>query len=65
MPKAFVIETSQITAGIVIRERGGFRFYAAHPAMFRLEQTLHASPRAAQLAAERLSMPKRPQTLVF
>ena len=54
MTNAFVIETSNFTAGIVTGERAGFRFYAAHRAMASLEGTIYRSPQAAQVAAERL-----------
>lgn len=55
MPRAFVIETSRITAGIVTCEPAGFLFHATHPEMVVLEGTLHHSPHAARRAAEQVA----------
>jgi hypothetical protein len=55
MADAFIIETAQFAAGIVAADAKGFRFYASHPAMLKLEGETFGSPRAAQRAAERLA----------
>ena len=55
MADAYVIETSQFTAGIIAAQHKGYRFYASHPTMLQLEGEIFSSPRAAQVAAERLA----------
>jgi len=55
MADAYVIETSQFTAGIIAAQQRGYRFYASHPAMLKLEGEIFSSPIAAQRAAERLA----------
>ncbi|WP_218578632.1 hypothetical protein [Vineibacter terrae] len=52
MSDAYIIEIDDIAAGIVQRERGGFRFRAADPRFYRLENRLYATPWRAQRAAE-------------
>ena len=42
-----------VQAGIVIHERGGYRFFAADDAFFGLEQRVFKSPQAAAEAALR------------
>lgn len=42
-----------VQAGIVVRECSGFRFFAATPAFFGLEQRVFKSPQAAANAALR------------
>jgi hypothetical protein len=54
MSDAYIIEIDDLAAGIVQRERGGFRFRAAHPDFYRLECRLYATPWRAQRAAEEL-----------
>ena len=55
MADAFIIETSQFTAGIVSAHHSGYQFYASHPAMMPLEGKIFGSPKAAQYAAEQLA----------
>ena len=54
MSDAYIIEIDDLAAGIVQRERGGFRFRAAHHDFYRLEGRLYATPWQAQRAAEEL-----------
>ena len=42
-----------VQAGIVIREGGGFRFFAASDAFFDLEQRVFKNPQAAAASALR------------
>jgi hypothetical protein len=58
MSNAFVVETPHRTAGIAVRERSGFRFYAADRFFFGLDQRIFArfgELRRAVDAAERLA----------
>jgi hypothetical protein len=55
MSATFVIEAAEIGAGIVIRERAGFRFFAAARQFGRLDGHLFKSVVAAQRAAERVA----------
>ena len=55
MADAFVIETTEFTAGIVAAHPRGYRFYASHPSMSLLEGQIVGSPQAAQKAAEKLA----------
>jgi len=52
MPESFIIELQSLVAGIVVREGGAFRFYAANRAFNLLEGRLFNTPRDAQKAAE-------------
>ena len=54
MSEAYIIEVDDIAAGIVERERHGFRFRAAHRDFFRLERRHFATPWRCQRAAEDL-----------
>lgn len=54
MSEAYIIEIDDLAAGIVERERGGFRFRAAHRDFYRLEGRHFATPYRAQHAAEEL-----------
>jgi hypothetical protein len=54
----YVIETGDQQAGLVILERGGFRFYAASPAFAPLEGRLFRSALDATRAAEALNRPR-------
>lgn len=54
MSEAYIIEIDDLAAGIVERDRGGFRFRAAHRDFYRLEGHLFATPYRAQHAAETL-----------
>ncbi len=56
MSDAFVIETARHTAGIAVRERSGFRFYASEalfqPLDDRVFRGLHAVRAAVNAIAE-------------
>ena len=52
MSDAYVIEIDSLSAGIVQRVRGGFRFYASHGDFFGLDGQRFATPWRAQRAAE-------------
>jgi hypothetical protein len=52
MSEAYIIEIDDLAAGIVERDRGGFRFRAAHRDFYRLEGRSFATPYRAQRAAE-------------
>jgi hypothetical protein len=52
MSEAYIIEIDDLAAGIVERDRGGFRFRAAHRDFYRLEGQSFATPYRAQRAAE-------------
>ncbi len=58
MSDAYVIEVDDLAAGIVQRERGGFRFRAAHHDFYRLEGRLYTTPWRARRAAEELVLQK-------
>ena len=49
---AFIIETGEIAAGIVVREARNYRFFAAHSDFRPLDGTVYATPNAAQKAAD-------------
>lgn len=49
---AFVIETAETAAGIVVRQPGGYRFFAAHAQFTLLDGSIFKSPKAAQKAAD-------------
>ncbi len=59
MSEVYVIETGRrfgerIEAGLVKRERGGFRFFAASALFAAIENKLFRRPSEAERAAERL-----------
>jgi hypothetical protein len=54
----YVIEAGDEQAGLVILERGGFRFYAANPAFAQLEGRLFRSALEATRAAEAVQRPR-------
>jgi hypothetical protein len=49
---AFIIETGDLAAGVVVREAKNYRFFAAHGDFRALEGALFATPAAAQKAAD-------------
>jgi hypothetical protein len=51
MSNSYIIETRKGAAGIVVRERHGFRFFAAKREFDSLDGHLFATPRAAEAAA--------------
>ncbi|MEI9983800.1 MAG: hypothetical protein WDN69_11685 [Aliidongia sp.] len=54
MSGTYVIEAAEIGAGIVIRERAGFRFFAAAKPFVGLDGHIFKTVNAAQRAADRL-----------
>jgi hypothetical protein len=54
MADAFVIQTAELTAGIVVLERSGVRFYASEPAFNGLDGKLFKNVRAARQAVQQL-----------
>lgn len=51
MSDSYIIEVGSRTAGIVVRDRAGFRFFAALPQFDQLEGQLFRSAREAERAA--------------
>jgi len=51
MSDSYIIEVKSRAVGIVVRDRSGFRFFAALPQFFRLEGRLFRSAREAERAA--------------
>lgn len=49
---AFVIETADVAAGIVVRQANGFRFFAADSRFALLDGSIFKTPKAAERAAE-------------
>jgi hypothetical protein len=61
MASAHIIEVGDRAAGIVVREHGGFRFFASERAFRPLEGALFRTiDQAARAARERLRPPKPP-----
>ena len=54
MSDTYIIEVSSKAAGIVIRDRGGFRFFAATHRFNALEGQLFRNAREAERAAIRV-----------
>lgn len=59
MSEAYLIEATdpfqrQVDAGLVLRERGGFRFFAAHALFAAIENRLFRRPAEAERAAAQL-----------
>jgi hypothetical protein len=54
MSNAYVIEAAETSAGIVIRERAGFRFFTASPRFDRFDGHVFKTIRAAERAAEEI-----------
>jgi hypothetical protein len=59
MSDAFVIEAGDAAAGVLVREQGGWRFFAAGAPFHVLDSLRFRSPREAERAAARL-VPVRP-----
>jgi hypothetical protein len=55
MSDTYIIEVSSGAAGIVVRERLGYRFFAAAAPYFRLDGRLFRSARDAERAAVQLA----------
>jgi hypothetical protein len=49
---AFIIETAEATAGVIVRQGSRFRFFAADPRFGLLDGSTFKSPAAAQKAAD-------------
>jgi hypothetical protein len=58
--RAFIIVAEDFAAGIVVQERGGFRFYAADRRLQPLEGQVFSNTRAAERAVARLAAAKAP-----
>ena len=54
MSDTFIIEVGSQQAGIVVRDPGGYRFFAASHRFNRLEGQLFRNAREAERAARRL-----------
>lgn len=54
MSAAYIIETADFSAGVVIRERAGFRFFAASSRFNKFDRRLFASVEAARRAVDGL-----------
>ena len=54
MSDRYIIEVGSQQAGIVVRDPGGFRFFAAAQIFFELEGRLFRTARDAERAAARL-----------
>ncbi|HEX6959034.1 MAG TPA: hypothetical protein VF194_13695 [Ferrovibrio sp.] len=54
MTEAYVIEAAGEAAGVVIRERGGFRFFASAPRYGAIERRLFRHAADAERAARQL-----------
>lgn len=52
--QSYVIEIADEAAGIVVQERGGFRFYASSSACASLNQQMFSSARGAEQACRDL-----------
>jgi len=55
MPDSYIIEVNSQAAGIVVRNREGYRFFASSHRFNRLEGQLFRSARDAERAARRLA----------
>ena len=55
MADAYILETAIETAGIVVAEPGGLRFYAATPGFNRIDGVLYRSLKAARSAVDGLA----------
>jgi hypothetical protein len=54
MSDTYIIEVSSQAAGIVVRDRGGFRFFAASHHFNALEGQIFRSAREAERAARQI-----------
>ena len=55
MSDTYIIEVGSKSAGIVVRDTGGYRFFAASHKFNRLEGQLFRNAREAERAARRLA----------
>lgn len=54
MANAFIIEINGKAAGIVVEEKGGFRFFVSHRIFWKLDGRLYGRVREAEKAAHGL-----------
>jgi hypothetical protein len=54
MPDAFIIQSGDLTAGIVVLERSGVRFYASEREFHGLDGRIFKNIRAARQAVDQL-----------
>ncbi|GJD49594.1 hypothetical protein OPKNFCMD_2326 [Methylobacterium crusticola] len=59
MHSARIVEVNETSAGIVVPEPDGFRFFAAHPDFHALEGRVFRSPRHATREASALQARRR------
>ena len=59
MSESYVIEVDDLSAGIVVRERAGYRFFAAAFQFFHLDGQVFGTVSCAERAAEELLRSKR------
>ncbi len=62
MSDAFVIEHHDLTAGIAVRERGGFRFYSSDALFRKIDARRFRRLREIRLAVKRLTDAARAAT---
>ena len=55
MSDSYIIEVFSQPAGIVVRDPGGFRFFAASRRFYRLEGQVFRNAREAERAARKLA----------
>ena len=58
---AYVIELEDVAAGVLVRDRDIYRFFAAHRDFALLESGVFRNPQAARKAAERMRAATRQQ----
>jgi hypothetical protein len=56
MSEAYLIEAAGEAAGVVVRERGGYRFFASAPQFHAIEQQLFRRTSDAERAAQKISL---------
>lgn len=54
MANAFIIEINGKAAGLVVEEKGGFRFFASHRIFWKLDGQIYLRVREAEKAAQNL-----------
>ena len=54
MANAFIIEINGKAAGLVVEEKGGFRFFASHRIFWKLDGRVYRRVREAEKAAHAL-----------
>ena len=59
MADDYILETARETAGIVVAEPGGLRFYAATSAFNRIDGVLYRNMKAARAAVDELTLGAR------